>query len=123
MQARRRVAVALLAMALLAAAAHATDTDGDGVTDDSDNCVNEPNAGQVDADGDGVGDLCDDECGSVEIAAGAWRYDRTDDRYLTTQCVAGGAFSCPREADVTLGGVDYWEADGSGIDAIPECSV
>lgn len=37
------------------------DSDGDGVTDDLDNCIDEPNADQADADGDGLGDLCDED--------------------------------------------------------------
>lgn len=35
------------------------DTDGDGVTDDIDNCVNDPNPLQQDLDGDGIGTVCD----------------------------------------------------------------
>ena len=35
------------------------DVDGDGVPDTSDNCVNTPNASQVDTDGDNIGDACD----------------------------------------------------------------
>jgi hypothetical protein len=35
------------------------DVDGDGVLDESDNCVNTPNADQADYDGDGQGDACD----------------------------------------------------------------
>ena len=35
------------------------DVDGDGVPDTSDNCVNTPNASQVDTDGDSIGDACD----------------------------------------------------------------
>jgi|GEM_PF-3772718 len=36
------------------------DADGDNVPDDTDNCVDDPNAYQIDTDGDGVGDACDD---------------------------------------------------------------
>jgi hypothetical protein len=35
------------------------DRDGDGVSNDSDNCPDNANAGQVDTDGDSRGDLCD----------------------------------------------------------------
>ncbi len=35
------------------------DADSDGVTDNSDNCVNVPNADQADSDGNGVGDACE----------------------------------------------------------------
>ena len=35
------------------------DDDNDGVPDDSDNCVNTPNADQQDTDGDGIGNVCD----------------------------------------------------------------
>ncbi|MEO1576064.1 MAG: thrombospondin type 3 repeat-containing protein, partial [Pseudomonadota bacterium] len=35
------------------------DTDNDGVTNDADNCIDRPNADQVDSDGDGFGDACD----------------------------------------------------------------
>lgn len=37
----------------------APDADSDGVPNVSDNCVNDPNAGQADADGDGIGNVCD----------------------------------------------------------------
>ena len=37
----------------------ANDADGDGIPDDSDNCVNDPNADQADDDSDGVGNVCD----------------------------------------------------------------
>jgi hypothetical protein len=37
----------------------AGDADGDGLADDSDNCVNEPNADQRDVDGDRIGSACD----------------------------------------------------------------
>ncbi|MEZ5570985.1 MAG: thrombospondin type 3 repeat-containing protein [Halioglobus sp.] len=37
----------------------AMDSDGDGITDDVDNCIEEPNADQSDLDGDGEGDVCD----------------------------------------------------------------
>ncbi len=35
------------------------DRDEDGVADSDDNCVDDPNPGQVDDDGDGIGDVCD----------------------------------------------------------------
>ena len=37
------------------------DTDGDGIADDVDNCVDVPNADQLDTDSDGAGDACDDD--------------------------------------------------------------
>jgi len=37
------------------------DFDGDGVPDSSDNCPDDPNAGQEDNDTDGMGDVCDDD--------------------------------------------------------------
>ena len=36
-----------------------TDSDGDGVTDNSDNCIDIPNADQRDSNGDGFGNVCD----------------------------------------------------------------
>jgi cysteine-rich repeat protein len=36
------------------------DIDGDGVTNDADNCPEQPNPSQADADGDGQGNACDD---------------------------------------------------------------
>jgi len=38
-----------------------SDRDGDSIADVCDNCVDTPNAAQVDFDGDGLGDLCDDD--------------------------------------------------------------
>nr|WP_293183622.1 thrombospondin type 3 repeat-containing protein [Nannocystis sp.] len=35
------------------------DGDGDGAADDIDNCLEDPNADQLDSDGDGMGDVCD----------------------------------------------------------------
>jgi hypothetical protein len=35
------------------------DSDGDGVSDDADNCPEDPNSNQADADADGIGDECD----------------------------------------------------------------
>ena len=35
------------------------DRDGDGISDEDDNCPNDPNTDQADDDGDGIGDACD----------------------------------------------------------------
>lgn len=36
-----------------------TDIDGDGIQDETDNCINTPNADQANADGDLAGNACD----------------------------------------------------------------
>jgi hypothetical protein len=46
----------------------AVDTDGDGIADRDDNCIETPNASQLDSDGDGYGNACDadlDQDGTV----------------------------------------------------------
>ena len=43
----------------LLAPAFAQDTDSDGVANSHDNCVNEPNASQLDTNYDGIGNHCD----------------------------------------------------------------
>jgi hypothetical protein len=45
------------------------DLDGDGVRNADDNCMDTPNASQVDRDGDGIGDACD-ECIEIPSAGG-----------------------------------------------------
>jgi len=44
-----------------------TDLDADGISDDSDNCQDFKNSGQIDSDNDGVGDSCDN---CIEVANG-----------------------------------------------------
>jgi hypothetical protein len=55
----------------LAQAVVVGDSDGDGVADSQDNCINTPNASQVDSNGDGYGNACDadlDQSGFVDAA-------------------------------------------------------
>lgn len=62
------IALVLLLFATAPAPA-ATDTDGDGIEDSQDNCLETPNASQLDSDGDGCGNACDadyDQTGSVD---------------------------------------------------------
>lgn len=37
------------------------DKDKDGIQNNRDNCLNDPNADQLDTDGNGVGNVCDDD--------------------------------------------------------------
>ena len=56
---RARFLLLALGSLLLAGTSLAADSDGDGVDDAADNCIEDPNASQVDADGDGCGNACD----------------------------------------------------------------
>jgi MYXO-CTERM domain-containing protein len=56
------------------------DRDGDGIPDDTDNCPDAPNPGQLDSDGDGMGNLCD-----TDADGDGWDDDLT---------VAGGCGGC-----------------------------
>lgn len=49
----------LAALMAFPASAFALDTDGDGISDDVDNCDEDPNTNQWDYDLDGMGDICD----------------------------------------------------------------
>lgn len=73
----------------------APDADDDGVPDSTDNCVNEPNADQVNADGDALGDACD--LNSFAPAAGS----------MTSTGASG------TEGDTLAASGDFTDADGN----------
>ena len=76
-----------------------TDRDGDGILDTSDNCIEAPNAGQLDTDGDDYGNACDcdfDQNGSCNIADFTFfreDYIATVDRGVGTDMDGNGAVS------------------------------
>ncbi len=63
------------------------DTDNDGVLDNTDNCVNVPNADQADIDSDNIGNVCD--CGSDTFC--------TAEAYCTTNNTLDA--DCPNDPD------------------------
>jgi hypothetical protein len=75
------------------------DRDGDGVVNDSDNCIDHPNANQLDGDGDGVGDACD----NCQWLPNATQLDRDGDG------VGDACDACPAIAD------DQSDSDDDGL--------
>ena len=66
------------------------DADNDGVTDTSDNCVNNANADQADNDGDGVGNVCDNCTNAANPTQADDDSDGTGNACETVDLVVGG---------------------------------
>ena len=75
------------------------DSDGDGIPDASDNCIEEPNASQLDTDGDDYGNACDCDfdqnlaCSIADFSIFREDYIATVDRGVGTDMDGNGAVS------------------------------
>ncbi|MDO8340174.1 MAG: thrombospondin type 3 repeat-containing protein [Candidatus Burarchaeum sp.] len=85
------------------------DRDRDGVPDSRDNCINTPNADQLDNDGDGKGDACD-----------TCRYDRNNDADGDGKCA--DVDNCPNVANADQKDKDR-DSKGDACDTCPDDSA
>ena len=103
------------------------DSDGDGISDDTDNCPDDPNPYQIDSDGDGFGDACDicpndadndadndGVCGDLDNCPLIANMDQMDN---DSDSVGDLCDNCPDTANP-----DQADSDGDGIgDACDNC--
>lgn len=91
------------------------DADGDGYCDDTDDCPDVADPQQLDEDDDGQGDACQ-SCADDQLNSTPLLYDS-----LGRECGDYGELTCPRAADATVGGTEYWAVDAEGRMAVPQC--
>ena len=95
------------------------DTDDDGITDDIDNCPDDPNPDQADCDGDSVGNACDgdDDNDGIDDEVDNCQYDYNPDQTALDQDGAGDV------CDADIDGDDVIDAVDACLETIPGAIV